>query len=416
MATKTFKGRIQNKHDTEANWNAAVNFKPLAGELIIYDEDNAHSTPRFKVGDGNTLVNNLPFYPSGDVTAAGDNTFTGMNNTFTNHVNLQGLVRIGKGNSITILSSTSTGLINVNLPSKAGTLALTDDIDVTAAGNNTFTGSNTFTFNEPDGIYRTLINKSGVSVGGGIGIDILTDTTYGYSGIKQVHINNTYTYTFPSKSGTFATMDDIPNVDSLAKLAQDNTFTGNNIFTGDFSRKTRDSSGVIYYKESISDQGFTVGVGGTEAATNTQAIYGYGSIKVTAGASGTGTLYLPVKTGTVALTSDIDVTAAGNNTFTGTNTYYGDYVALGAFYPTVQVDSGILKVGQVTSNNDTNHTPTGTFASSTDYGNGGITYRPNTTTHITYMLPSQAGTLALKSDIPIKTATLSGTTLSITLS
>ena len=82
MATKTFKGRIQNKHDTEANWNAAVNFKPLAGELIIYDEDNAHSTPRFKVGDGNTLVNNLPFYPSGDVTAAGNNTFTGYN-TFT---------------------------------------------------------------------------------------------------------------------------------------------------------------------------------------------------------------------------------------------------------------------------------------------------------------------------------------------
>ena len=74
-------------------------------------------------------------------------------------------------------------------------------------------------------------------------------------------------------------------------------------------------------------------------------------------------------------------------------------MALGACYPTVQVDSGILKVGQVTSNNDANHTPTGTFASSTDYGNGGITYRPNTTTQITYMLPSRAGTLALRSDI-----------------
>ena len=235
MATKTFKGRIQNKHDTEANWNAAVNFKPLAGELIIYDEDNTHSTPRFKVGDGNTLVNNLPFYPSGDVTAAGNNTFTGTTNTFTNQVNLQGLVRIGSGNSITNLSSTSTTLINVNLPSKKGTLALTDDIDVTAAGNNTFTG---------------------------------------------------------------------------------------------------------------------------------------------------------------------------------TNTYYGDYLALGAYYPTVQVDSGILKVGQVTSNNDANHTPTGTFASSTDYGNGSITYRPNTTTHITYILPSRAGTLALTKDITTVVAnpTAAGTT------
>ena len=79
MATKTFKGRTQNKHDTEANWSVATNFKPLAGELIIYDKDNVHSTPRFKVGDGNTLVDNLPFHPSGDVTASENNTFTKLN-------------------------------------------------------------------------------------------------------------------------------------------------------------------------------------------------------------------------------------------------------------------------------------------------------------------------------------------------
>ena len=64
MATKTFKGRIQNKHDTEVNWSAATNFRPLAGELIIYDEDDTHSTPRLKIGNGNTLVNNLPFIPT----------------------------------------------------------------------------------------------------------------------------------------------------------------------------------------------------------------------------------------------------------------------------------------------------------------------------------------------------------------
>ena len=64
MATKTFKSRIQNKHDTEAHWSAATNFRPLAGELIIYDEDDTHSTPRLKIGNGNTLVNNLPFIPT----------------------------------------------------------------------------------------------------------------------------------------------------------------------------------------------------------------------------------------------------------------------------------------------------------------------------------------------------------------
>lgn len=236
----TIKTRVQNKHDTLANWNKATTFRPLPGELIVFEPDTTYAYPRFKVGEKsdnttNKLLNDLPFVPTGDVRADGNNTFTGMTNTFTNQVNLQGFVRIGSGNSITNLSSTSTTLINVNLPSKKGTLALTDDIDVTAAGNNTFTG---------------------------------------------------------------------------------------------------------------------------------------------------------------------------------TNTYYGDYVALAAFYPTVQVDSGILKVGQVTSNSDTNHTPTGTFASSTDYGNGGITYRPNTTTHITYSLPSQAGTLALTKDITTVVAnpTAAGTT------
>ena len=55
------KARIKNKHDTEANWASAVNFTPLAGEVIVYDVDANHAYPRFKVGDGKTLVSALPF-------------------------------------------------------------------------------------------------------------------------------------------------------------------------------------------------------------------------------------------------------------------------------------------------------------------------------------------------------------------
>ena len=61
MATKSLKTRIQNKHDTEANWAKATTFRPLAGELIIYDKDSNNAKPRFKVGDGTTTVTNLPF-------------------------------------------------------------------------------------------------------------------------------------------------------------------------------------------------------------------------------------------------------------------------------------------------------------------------------------------------------------------
>lgn len=72
---KHFKTRVQNKHATEAQWREAINFIPLAGELIIYDIDDTHSSPRFKIGDGivvwndehteytitGTKINDLPF-------------------------------------------------------------------------------------------------------------------------------------------------------------------------------------------------------------------------------------------------------------------------------------------------------------------------------------------------------------------
>lgn len=58
---KNVNSRIQHKHDTEINWLKATNFMPKVGELIIYDPDNNYAYSRFKIGDGKTLVNNLPF-------------------------------------------------------------------------------------------------------------------------------------------------------------------------------------------------------------------------------------------------------------------------------------------------------------------------------------------------------------------
>lgn len=58
---KTFQSRIVHKHDTEENWLKATNFIPLQGEIIIYDIDDNYSYERFKIGDGTTNVNSLPF-------------------------------------------------------------------------------------------------------------------------------------------------------------------------------------------------------------------------------------------------------------------------------------------------------------------------------------------------------------------
>ena len=70
MSEQTFNTRIILKHDIEAHWNLATGFIPRKGEIVIYDADESHAYPRFKIGDGvqqadgtiaGTKVNDLPF-------------------------------------------------------------------------------------------------------------------------------------------------------------------------------------------------------------------------------------------------------------------------------------------------------------------------------------------------------------------
>lgn len=62
---KEMKERIQIKHDTAQNWAKAVNFTPLAGELIVYDgvlENGVYiEKPKLKIGDGIHKLSELPF-------------------------------------------------------------------------------------------------------------------------------------------------------------------------------------------------------------------------------------------------------------------------------------------------------------------------------------------------------------------
>ena len=72
MSEKRIYGRAIQKHDVEANWLKATNFTPLQGEIIVYDADSTYPYQRFKIGDGKTLVNNLPFMlPSPTIEDAG---------------------------------------------------------------------------------------------------------------------------------------------------------------------------------------------------------------------------------------------------------------------------------------------------------------------------------------------------------
>jgi hypothetical protein len=76
MANKEYVGRMTQKHDIEANWKKAINFIPKQAEIIVYDveydakghtlelpegRDVPYAYERFKIGDGITKVNLLPF-------------------------------------------------------------------------------------------------------------------------------------------------------------------------------------------------------------------------------------------------------------------------------------------------------------------------------------------------------------------
>ena len=80
MANKEIKTRIQNKNDTSENWEKAVNFIPLKGEIIIYNDLRL-----IKIGDGVTKVGALEFANSKDAE-----TLTGASlSTILNHSDVE---------------------------------------------------------------------------------------------------------------------------------------------------------------------------------------------------------------------------------------------------------------------------------------------------------------------------------------
>lgn len=401
MAKKTIKTRIQTKNDIKANWDQAQNFKPLKGEMILYTD-----TKQMKVGDGETLVNALPFYPSGDVTAAGDNIFTGFNtfnqgtyiknniyfsgntadfellndNSFASFYNKNQdnkKVDIKSGSviiynkisdpdegttyshkSITVNDGGSNKIYTLTLPTAtSGTIALTSDIDVTAAGNNTFIGTNKFgssdygctISNASSGHPFCLEGNASNSMQldfynsqilfkdarhSSYGTTLQADMSVGYGTANA-------TITLPKKTGTLALTDYVTanptasSTASLTKLKVGNTVYG--LSSGDSSTTvisktisawptatapvsisfTTDENNKISNKDTFKNIVIQVGVNDK----NYVCLYpvGYGNIIYHFASSDNYTLIITDGIGSMTYTKPAKI--AGNNTFTGSNTF-----------------------------------------------------------------------------------------------
>ena len=105
---KSLNSRIQNKHDLEYYWKLAANFRPLKGELIIYDREvdaagnvltaiidgetkpllpKGRTTPytyaRVKIGDGVRTVEQLEFIDNGAAYDIGNTTTAGITKLYS---------------------------------------------------------------------------------------------------------------------------------------------------------------------------------------------------------------------------------------------------------------------------------------------------------------------------------------------
>ena len=109
-----FKTRIKQKNDSTANWNTAntEGFKPLQGEIIVYNDVN-----RIKIGDGSNTVSNVPFLDANCVHLTGNETIDGYK-TFKKHITINGSI----SNSDIMLSATDAA----NNPGVAGEIAWHD--------------------------------------------------------------------------------------------------------------------------------------------------------------------------------------------------------------------------------------------------------------------------------------------------
>lgn len=63
------KARVSQLHKTESEWLKIANWTPEAGELVIYDPDEHYNYARIKVGDGKSLLHELPFFIDSAATA-----------------------------------------------------------------------------------------------------------------------------------------------------------------------------------------------------------------------------------------------------------------------------------------------------------------------------------------------------------
>ena len=127
MSDKILQTRIKQKIDTKANWDKAVNFVPLKGEIIVYSDLN-----KIKVGDGAKKVSELPFLADSDT----HQSIKALNTNNTSAQTVSSSEAIAGSGTINLHKVAKTGSYN-DLNDKPTNL-VTTNTDQTVTGTKDF--------------------------------------------------------------------------------------------------------------------------------------------------------------------------------------------------------------------------------------------------------------------------------------
>lgn len=505
-----FKTRIKLKHDTEANWLKATTFVPMDGELIIYNADDTHTTPRFKVGDGTQVVGSLPFLADGIDSQYLRNNYIPIKEITSGPFQMP---QIGYNKEIywidsnvsisanSLVQRDQNGIIYINPPDTVPE-SVNDYAGVNVeylkrkaallSADNTFTGTNKFTNN-------TLEINDGVDHTSNDGKAVIFSST----GMKLYDgaAGRNYTVNFPTyesgQGSTLATAKDLFNIyttanssiplytygqvkteqgkvtigassqgsESIITVANTiklNAFGDTYIQLGAYGLSLNGKVSLDHGNPDRTDQ-MTISMptvidGNNKLKISDEAVSGN---YVEFSASGGVTIK---KDGTTTSKSllDIgaggsgDVTAAGNNTFTGSNTFSNDVTIstgkllnlsanwyktklsatelLFEFHPNdngsalshtkISMDGSNPYI-EVAGDSATASAQLYTYSLRLGYHSNSYLLKADDqfslvnniygSSATTVTFPNKTGTVALTSDIKIKSASLDGTTLTLTI-
>ena len=403
MATK-----IQLRRDLDTNWNSA---NPTLSEGEPGFETN---TGKFKIGDGNTQWNSLPYATASgsgsgigltdlsvtDLGGAGSLTYNSSTGAFTytgpNNTEIRSAFTAGTGISISggVISATSSGGISLT------SLSASSSGDGSLSYNNT---TGVFTYTGP-GIsnYRAAFTAgAGIDITSGV-ISTTGSGGIGLSDLSAVNVSGDGTLAYDSSSGTFSyTGPSATNYRAAFTAGTGITITGGQIastitqyadsnaraavsvsnVSGDGTLAYNSGTGIISYTgPSVTNYraAFTAGTGISISGGVISATGGGGSGTVTS-VSGTGTVNGLTLSGTVtssgSLTLGGTLSGIANSALTNSSvTFNGKTASLGSSATINLADLGTVTISSPTNGQVLKYNGTAWVNGTDSTGGAGTTY------------------------------------------